>query len=100
MGAKGLNTTWKLSVVALAVLGPAASEAAEAVTTPARASTRAAAVPVSATFRMVPPLGCRATPMSGSGSSVQQPCGGVDASGKWETSVLRLRFVGNIGRES
>src|SRR3712207_9065172 len=42
IGAKGLKTTWKVSVVALAVVGSAAWEAAEAATTPARASTRAA----------------------------------------------------------
>src|SRR5215207_2437930 len=55
-GREGAEDHVEVSVVALAVLGSAAWEAAEAAITPARVSTRAAAVAVSASFGIVFPL--------------------------------------------
>jgi hypothetical protein len=59
IGQKGLNTTWKVRDLALWVLGSEPWEAAAIAAPLARASTRAVAAPVRATFRMIPLLATR-----------------------------------------
>src|SRR5918995_1058763 len=76
IGVKGLKTTWKVSVLAFWVLGSAACEAAEIATTPARASTRAAAAPIRTTLRIIPLLAAAgAGPIPRSDSRLRQPQG-------------------------